>query len=124
MKNKFLLIDDNKGTNFINKTVLKKVFETDALVAENGKEAIAFLKNGYTPEVIFLDINMPIMNGWEFLEAFQNFCITSKIVIMIGEELTSNEYDLLSVKYQIKTFNKKILDKDSLYTIMNYQEAV
>lgn len=124
MENKFLLIDDNKGTNFINKTILKKALATDVLVAENGQEAITIIKNGFAPEIIFLDINMPVMNGWEFLEAFQNFGITSKIVIMIGEELTSKEYDLLSAKYQVKTFTKKILDKDSLYTIMNYQEAV
>jgi len=45
----------------------------------NGKDAINFLKdpnttlNSQLPDIIFLDINMPVMNGWEFLEEFQSF---------------------------------------------------
>jgi len=49
------------------------------LVFKNGKEAIEFFQNlspkerlENTPELIFLDINMPVMNGWEFLNEFKN----------------------------------------------------
>jgi CheY-like chemotaxis protein len=119
--NKFLLIDDNKATNFINKTIIKKtLFVDDVLVAENGEEALTILRTGYIPEIIFLDINMPIMNGWEFLMEFQDLNMNSRIVVMIGEELTDSEYATLNNKYEINTFNKKILDKDSLNSIMNH----
>jgi response regulator of citrate/malate metabolism len=119
--NKFLLIDDNKATNFINKTIIKKtLYVDDILVAENGEEALTILRTGYIPEIIFLDINMPIMNGWEFLLEFQDFNIDSRIVVMIGEELTDSEYATLNNKYEINTFNKKILDKESLNSIMDF----
>jgi response regulator of citrate/malate metabolism len=119
--NKFLLIEDNKATNFINKTIIKKtLFVDDVLVAENGEEALTILRTGYIPEIIFLDINMPIMNGWEFLMEFQDLNMNSRIVVMIGEELTDSEYATLNNKYEINTFNKKILDKDSLNSIMNH----
>ncbi len=123
--NKFLLIDDNKATNFINKTIIKKtLFVDEVLIAENGEEALTILRTGYNPEIIFLDINMPIMNGWEFLSEFQDLNLNSKIVIMIGEELTDNEYATLNNKYEINTFNKKILDKDSLNSIVNFSEII
>ncbi len=120
--NKFLLIDDNKATNFLNKTIIKKTFPFDyVLTAENGQEALNILQTGFDPEIIFLDINMPIMNGWEFLAHFKRLNLSSKIVIMIGEELTDDEYDILSNKYEIRNFNKKILDKDCLFDIVKFE---
>lgn len=73
------VIDDDK----IHVHLLKKVIEIKALaeelmVFENGREALNHLKKILTnpkkqqilPEIIFLDLNMPVMNGWEFLQEF------------------------------------------------------
>jgi CheY-like chemotaxis protein len=123
--NKFLLIDDNRATNFINKTVIQKsLIADDVIVAENGEEALNIIKMGYYPEIIFLDINMPVMNGWEFLSEFQSLNFNSKIVVMLGEELTADEYATLNNKYEIHTFNKKILDRDSLYDIIKIHQTI
>jgi len=77
-----LLVDDDSGTNFINKLILSRV--SSSLPVEtvlNGKEAIDFIKSSRNKDVvseqyfenilIFLDINMPVMDGWCFLEAFK-----------------------------------------------------
>lgn len=73
-----LLIDDDETTNFLNKHLLTKLGVTDTiLVARNGEEALRLLAEACTsassqcPELILLDLNMPVMSGIDFLEAFQ-----------------------------------------------------
>ncbi len=74
------LIDDDKIYQFTATMILEATGLTNSIAAFlNGKDAINFLKdpnttlNGQLPDIIFLDINMPVMNGWEFLEEFQQF---------------------------------------------------
>ncbi|MEI6584483.1 MAG: response regulator [Sediminibacterium sp.] len=74
------LIDDDKIYQFTATMILEATGLTNSIAAFlNGKDAIGFLKdpntaqNSQLPDIIFLDINMPVMNGWEFLEEFQQF---------------------------------------------------
>lgn len=73
--NCILLIDDHEPINFIHKRVISKA-EIDAKVsvARNGQEALDYLEANVDtdayPDLIFIDINMPVMNGWEFLENY------------------------------------------------------
>lgn len=75
---KVYLIDDDEINNFICTNILKKIDFSDEVIAfESGAEALTALKGALDsgeedqiPEVIFLDINMPIMNGWDFLEEY------------------------------------------------------
>ncbi len=72
-----LLIDDDSIFQFLTRKVLEASGLTDEIiVCSNGQEALQLLEtNIYNkatlPDVIFLDINMPVMNGWAFLEAFK-----------------------------------------------------
>jgi len=81
MLDKVLCIDDDQITLVICDMVIKKAgFAKEVITANNGKEGIAwfselFSKNNTSadknpPQVIFLDLNMPIMNGWDFLEDY------------------------------------------------------
>ncbi|MBZ4040831.1 response regulator [Flavobacterium hibisci] len=78
-----LLIDDDFATNFINKKIVQKSNIAEHIqVALNGKEAIDYLcsKGEFEsqheinpqPDLIFLDINMPVMDGWEFIKKYKN----------------------------------------------------
>jgi len=67
-----LLVDDDEITNFINETILKDLFPESKVIAfVNPIIALDFLVTDYiekpTTAIIFLDINMPQMSGWEFL---------------------------------------------------------
>ncbi|MDY8138008.1 response regulator [Aquimarina sp. 2201CG5-10] len=110
-----LLVDDSRATNFFNKTMIEKVgCAEEVIVAENGKEALQYLQSGISPEIIFLDINMPVMDGWEFLSEYQklqNKQDKSIIVLMLGASLSSEKEKLARSIPEIKEFREKMLSK-------------
>ncbi|WP_281989462.1 response regulator [Aquimarina aggregata] len=120
-----LLVDDSPATNFFNETVIKKCDLTQNIsVALNGAEALTFFDETKstlsTPEIIFLDINMPIMNGWEFLDNYKKLNIENSIVIlMIGSNLQPNDKEKLKNYHFIKGDSQKMLNKEFLYNIVN-----
>ena len=74
-----LIIDDDEINNFVFSKIIK-----NSGVAEktqtftSGKQGLLFIENIFKsgmklPEVIFLDINMPVMDGWEFLDEYHKF---------------------------------------------------
>ncbi len=66
-KKKLLIVDDDEIFIFTAKYVLKKSFpDMEIITGNNGEEALELVKEK-APEVMFLDLNMPIMNGWEVL---------------------------------------------------------
>ena len=73
---RILFIDDDKATNFLNKHIAKKNASVSSTVlVDSAFEAIDYLEKKIVnpedrPDIIFLDINMPAMNGWEFLDVF------------------------------------------------------
>ena len=81
MLEKVLCIDDDQITLVLCEMIIKKHgFAKEVISAGNGKEGIAWFSNYFkmlksgekikAPELIFLDLNMPVMNGWDFLEDY------------------------------------------------------
>lgn len=93
-----LLVDDDPICNFISTTLLKQLHVTEDIhTATNGKEALRFLKENAAiktvsifPEVIFLDLNMPVMDGFDFLEQLNRtlpaYANVSRIYILTSSE--------------------------------------
>ncbi len=67
-----LVVDDDATLIFLMKRLLQKTGRvSEVRVASDGKEALDILFGGtWAPDLIFLDINMPVMSGWDFLDEF------------------------------------------------------
>ncbi|WP_405209135.1 response regulator [Aquimarina sp. LLG6339-5] len=72
-----IIDDDNMYINLVSKIIELKKLSENVIVFKNGKEALDFFATSIDndtknriPQVIFLDLNMPVMDGWEFLQEF------------------------------------------------------
>ncbi|TPG42150.1 response regulator [Flavobacterium pectinovorum] len=98
MLEQILCIDDDPITLMLCKKVIaKSEFSNEIITAQNGEEALHHFNNlKYTnnknkvnkkPELIFLDLNMPVMGGWEFLDHFTSadyaeFNKTANVIVL------------------------------------------
>lgn len=124
-----LLVDDDKITNFINQTLISKLNITETVVVKNnGLQALQYIKSecpqNNCPDLILLDINMPVMNGFEFLEILRHAEIAHKSKIKIAIlSSTINPADLLKIKtYGVDHISKPMLRKDLLSLLEKYSE--
>jgi len=101
-----LLVDDDSTTNYLNKILLTRLNVAEQLLfAENGRDALVILHQACMapaascPVLILLDINTPVMNGIEFLEAYQQLPLAHRQAIVIVLLTTSvNPRDLARVQ--------------------------
>jgi CheY-like chemotaxis protein len=118
-----LLVDDNDTDNFIHKRIIELAgFSKNIIVKNSGKSALEFLEsNQVTPDnipgVVFLDINMPIVDGFVFLFEYDNFpeeikqkC---KIVILSSSD-NKKDIDRIVDNEYVVHFITKPLSEESL----------
>jgi CheY-like chemotaxis protein len=119
-----LLVDDDEINNFISIKLIKKALTTTEIVAcLNGKFAIEQLiemqRKGLDklPDFILLDINMPVMNGWEFLDEYKRLSIDplgkTKIFI-ISSSVFSNDINKARSYPLVKSFISKPLSVEKI----------
>ncbi len=130
-----LVIDDSDIDQYLIKRQLtESKFASRVFSKFNGQEALEFLsdyaankiqyKDDYPPSVILLDINMPLMNGFEFLEKFKklreehDYCSTSIIVFLTS---SSDEKDInQATQYDfVKGYIHKPLDITQLQELVS-----
>jgi CheY-like chemotaxis protein len=123
------LIDDDHISNFLTEKALKREgFSNNIASFLSGEEAFAFLVENLAaqiPDVVFLDLNMPVMNGWEFLEALKPYedqltgrchiyILTSSLAL--SDTARSKDYALVSGLIH------KPLDREDIQTILSQLE--
>ncbi len=121
--NCILLVDDDKDFNFIHQRLLKKMNCVESIeVAANGKMGLDFIRSKKCkPNLIFLDINMPKMNGWEFLEEYNRLAEDEKanvVIVMLTSSLNPDDKAKAETFGCVRSFVAKPLDIESVEKIL------
>lgn len=128
-----LLVDDDEINNFISIKLIKKaLITTEIMACLNGKYAIEQLVQiqkkdpGELPDYILLDINMPIMNGWEFLDEYKRLNIDpagkTKIYI-ISSSVFSNDINKARSYPLVKSFISKPLSVEKIKEMFEIEKS-
>lgn len=125
--NKILLVDDDETSNFLTELMLKEMdLAQDVIISLNGEEALDYIKNhcetkDQCPELILLDINMPVMDGFEFLEEFEKIKDGYKNKKLNIVMLTSSNYfkDFEKAKkFNVRGYINKPLTEEKIIQIL------
>jgi CheY-like chemotaxis protein len=122
-----ILIDDDEPTNFLHRRVIERYGCAERIeVFQEAQLALDFLhttENGVfvRPELIFLDINMPGMNGWEFLMAYEELSEEQRadiVVLMLTTSLNPDDKAQAESFEEVCGFLSKPLTKELLKEIL------
>lgn len=122
-----LLVDDDDVTNFLSKEMLRLYMASPKIdIAVNGQDAIDYLTERagepqHLPNLILLDINMPIMDGWDFLVEFDKIKQPGfeKInIIMFTSSVYYEDIDHARTYPTVKNIYSKPLDEQKIREII------
>lgn len=129
MKKSVLIIDNDPIYLTITQKVIEKLnLSAKIFIEKNGFTAIRFItdsveNNHELPHVIFLDIEMPVMNGWEFLDEYCKInhpLLTAIEIYIVSSSISSLDKDKAKNYSQVKGFISKPLTIDTLKSILNH----
>lgn len=115
-----LLIDDDSISNFINERLIRKIAAPEQLtIALNGEEALKYILRSHQeklphPDLILLDINMPVMDGFEFLKEFKQLNLPDKssvVIIMLTTSTSPNDTERLNDSGAAGYINKPLTEE-------------
>ncbi len=123
------IIDDDKTYTFGIKKIIEKYIPNNEVSSfENGKEALDGIKRNYEanqqlPDLILLDIDMPEMNGWEFLNEFQPLRSKTdkKVDIFVISSRIKNKDRLFKIEWdnKVSDFIQKPVGIDTLKNLLS-----
>jgi len=120
-KIKLLVIDDDDINIFIIKKIVEKTgFNVEMVAKTNGQMAIDYITMTLSlqeslPHLVLIDINMPVLNGWEFLDAYGQLNIDQKIdMYMLSSSVYENDIEKAKTYQSVKGFISKPLSIERL----------
>ncbi|KAA6433598.1 response regulator [Rufibacter glacialis] len=125
--NMIMLVDDDDTTNFVNKRLLTKLgVAKEILIKKNGAEALEYLQESARqgiayPDLIFLDIKMPVMDGFSFLDEYQSQNLAqnnSMIILMLTSSASFYDLERLKEYDSVKKHFSKSLTENDIKEIM------
>jgi len=132
--NEILLIDDSKGANALNKRLLQEMGVGKKITTQlNGQLALEYLmtkdvKGQYPcPDIIFLDINMPVMDGYQFLEEYELLEPNqklNKVIVMLTTSTSEFDIARANINTKVDNYQTKPLTKDKVFEIINQIEKI
>jgi CheY-like chemotaxis protein len=130
--NCILVVDDDEPTNFFTNLIIEESgLVNHVKIVQSGPEALDYLvksesgddENYPSPDLIFLDINMPAMDGWEFLEEYKKIKkstdLDKVIIVMLTTSLFPEDRAKASQMQEISGFENKPLTAENFERIIN-----
>jgi len=121
------IIDDDKIYRFTTEKYIQMLrLASNVMTYGDGEEAILYLKDNHShatklPDIIFLDLNMPIMDGWDFIEEYIKLRpqLAKKIIVyMVSSSIDERDKDRASQISEISDFIIKPITEEQLVTLV------
>ncbi len=117
-----LLVDDDHPTNFLHKRTLRKMGYTgDIHEAYDAEEGLKLLAN-HPPlgiQLILLDLNMPRVNGWEFVERYaRDFTYSESVIVILTTSLNPDDEKRAKNSQHVAAFHRKPLSREVVEAIV------
>lgn len=119
-----LMVDDDVMIQKLHSLMVKRnEFADEFFKFENGQLALDFLKQYDENQcfIVFLDINMPIMNGWEFMDAINKELIGRPIfVAIVSSSVDSSDFEKANTYPQVLAYIDKPLNNNALQLLKKH----
>jgi CheY-like chemotaxis protein len=122
----FIVVDDDLFNNMICSLIIKRTLgeETDTKTFSSPEEGLAFIQKEYAeplkPTILFLDINMPTLTGWEFMEQYEAFSnrIKDQITIyIVSSSVNERDKEKAKANKYISGFISKPLESQIILSL-------
>ncbi len=120
-KKRIMLVDDEPINNFITGKIIERFSDYRVEAYTSAREALSRLRSGESPEFIFLDINMPETNGWDFLDEYSTFpndTLENSPVVMLTSSIDMKDVERSKTYRCVCDFISKPLNEHSLAAVL------
>lgn len=124
--NSIMLVDDDTITNFLNELLINEMEIThELIVTTDGQQALDKLSTHYNdgnaPDLILLDVNMPVLNGFEFLKKYNELDFQNKetsLIVILTTSLNSSDKEKAKA-LNVKDYMCKPLTVENMGKLLN-----
>lgn len=121
---RIVLIDDDATTNYLNKLIIERSALVDEVITfDSAEDALNFFNKNAGSEdesLVLLDINMPVMNGWQFLDQYQSIQDDgANKIVLLTSSINPTDKQLADEKNNVVDYKSKPLSADMLADLVS-----